>query len=94
MSKVILVMDKPKSCSKCKFLYEFQGVKKCQLMNVLYDGNSKLSQDNFTVKRHDKCPLKELPKKQTIHNTDTAHHRFAKGGYNNCIDTILKEGAE
>ena len=53
MSKAVLVMDMPESCSKCKFLYEFQGIKKCQLMNVLYGGASKLSQNTFTAKRHE-----------------------------------------
>lgn len=28
MPKAVLVMDLPESCSKCKFLYEFQGIKK------------------------------------------------------------------
>ena len=63
MAKAVLVMDMPESCSKCKFLYEFQGIKKCQLMNVLYGGASKLSQNTFTAKRHEKCPLRELPEK-------------------------------
>lgn len=57
MPKAVLVMDMPESCSMCKFLYEFQGIKKCQLMNVLNNGASRLSQNTFTVKRHEKCPL-------------------------------------
>lgn len=64
MAKAVLVMDMPESCSMCKFLYEFQGVKKCQLMNVLYGGASKLSQNAFTEKRHEKCPLRELPERK------------------------------
>ena len=36
------------------------------------------------------CPLKEVPQKQTIHCTDTTHHRFAKDGWNACISEILK----
>lgn len=35
MPKAIFIMDMPETCGKCKFLYEFQGVKKCQLMNEL-----------------------------------------------------------
>lgn len=31
MDKAILVMDMPESCSKCKFLYEFQGIKNASL---------------------------------------------------------------
>lgn len=49
MAKAVLVIDDmPKSCSMCKFLYEFQGVKKCQLMNVLNNGASRLSQNTFS----------------------------------------------
>ena len=57
MAKAVLVMDMPESCSKCKFMYEFQEIKKCQLMNVLNNGASKLSQSTFTEKRHDWCPF-------------------------------------
>ena len=38
MSKAVLVMDMPSSCSKCKFMYEFYGVRKCQLLNILENG--------------------------------------------------------
>lgn len=34
MPKAILIMDMPESCSKCKFLYEFQGIKKCPLREL------------------------------------------------------------
>lgn len=53
MSKAILVIDMPDSCSKCKFIYEFQGIKKCQLMNVLNGVCSKISQNRFTLRRHE-----------------------------------------
>lgn len=56
MAKAVLIMDMPESCSECKFLYEFQGIKKCQLMNVLNNGASRLSQNTFTEKRHKKVP--------------------------------------
>jgi hypothetical protein len=95
MAKAILIMDMPESCSKCKFLYEFQGIKKCQLMNVLNNGASKLSQSTFTQKRHDLCPLRELPEKREInHNKNHYISNFwteAKGvGWNACLDEILK----
>ena len=63
MAKVALDMDMPESCSKCKFLYDIQGNKKCQLMNALNNGASRLSQNTFTEKRHEKCPLRELPQR-------------------------------
>lgn len=96
MAKAILLMDMPESCSKCKFLYEFQGIKKCQLMNVLNNGASRLSQNTFTVKRHEKCPLRELPEKKETFTTIECHSngKWTEGmkvGYNACLDKILGE---
>ena len=95
MAKAVLVMDMPESCSKCKFLYEFQGIKKCQLMNVLNNGASRLSQNTFTVKRHEKCPLRELPeRKETVHPQECYDNSYwtdeMKAGFNACLDEILK----
>ena len=93
MPKAVLVMDMPESCSKCKFLYEFQGIKKCQLMNVLYGGASKLSQNTFAAKRHEKCPLLELPEKMKVCGKYPQPDRIApsyKVGWNACLDEILK----
>lgn len=88
MAKAVLVMDMPESCSKCKFMYEFQGIKKCQLMNVLNGGASRVSQNSFTEKRHEKCPLRELPEKK-----ETNYYMNNKGkgiveGWNACLDAI------
>lgn len=86
-------MDMPESCSKCKFLYEFQGIKKYQLMNVLYFGTSKLSQNTFTAKRHKKCPLRELPEKMKVCGKYPQPDRIEpsyKVGWNACLDEILK----
>lgn len=91
MSKAILVMDMPKSCSKCQFLYEFNGIKKCRLMNVLYNGASKVSQNNFTIKRHHKCPLKPIPKRKRAKLDDWNSETYVSG-WNNCIDAI--EGSD
>lgn len=105
MSKAILVMDMPESCSKCKFLYEFGGIKKCELMNVLYAGVSKLSQNNFTKSRHEKCPLKPLPEKKEeyyenkVKDINGRWITMSEGtdsvaiGYNACIDELLKGAA-
>lgn len=101
MAKAVLVINMPESCSKCKFMYEFQGIKKCQLMNVLNNGNSKLSQSTFTQKRHDWCPLRELPEKMEVCGTYNSEY-YAKGGkmpsyktgWNACLDEILKHESE
>lgn len=93
MPKAVLVMDMPGSCSKCKFLYEFQGIKKCQLMNVLNNGASKLSQSTFTEKRHDWCPLRELPEKMPDleHGYENVEKSIIRTGWNACLDAIAKE---
>ena len=91
MAKAILVIDMPESCSKCKFQYEFQGVKKCQLMNVLNGGASRLSQNTYTLKRHEKCPLRELSEK--VHN-DNGYDEYSDGydtGWNACLKEITGE---
>ena len=98
MSKAVLIMDMPESCSMCKFLYEFQGIKKCQLMNVFNNGASRLSQSTFSEKRHEKCPLRELPERMEVCGTYNAAY-YAKGGkmpsykigWNDCLDRILGE---
>ena len=57
-------------------------------MNVLNNGASKLSQSTFTQKRHDMCPLRELPEKAN-HPAYCDNGRFDKG-WNACLDEILK----
>lgn len=97
MAKSVLVMDMPESCSKCKFLYEFQGIKKCQLMNVLNNGESRLSQHTFTEKRHDWCPLRELPEKEETTYPQACYENSywtdeMKAGFNACLNEIMRQG--
>ena len=91
MAKAVLVMDMPESCSECKFMYEFQGIKKCQLMNVLNNGASKLSQSTFTQKRHDRCPLRELPEKKERRIGEHGERMF-RAGFNACLNEIMRQG--
>lgn len=86
MPKAVLVIDMPESCSKCKFMYEFQGIKKCQLMNVLNNGASRLSQSTFTQKRHDWCPLRELPERSD--HPEHCDNGMFDAGWNGCLDAI------
>ena len=88
MAKAVLVMDMPESCSKCKFMYEFQGIKKCQLMNVLNGGASRVSQNSFTEKRHEKCPLRVLPEKEHNNNEYDEYLDGCDAGWNACLDAI------
>lgn len=89
MAKAALIIDMPESCGECKFLYEFQGIKKCQLMNVLNNGASRLSQNTFTEKRHEKCPLRELPVKKELYLSINSEKGYCVG-WNACLDEILK----
>ena len=78
MSKAILIIDMPNSCEEC---------------DVIEFCHSNDWKTNLKIKP-DWCPLREVPQKHTIHCIDTTHHRHVKQGWNYCIDTILKEGAE
>lgn len=63
--KAMVVVDIPKSCSKCKFMYEFYGVKKCQLLNILENGGKAIiPQETLTIGRKDCCPLKKMPERE------------------------------
>ena len=96
MSKSVLVMDMPKSCSKCKFMYEFYGVKKCQLLNILENGgNAIIPTDILTTGRKECCPLRELLSKYAEKDfTPIKDERYDNGyedGCNACIDELLGE---
>ena len=92
MSKAVLVMDMPSSCSKCKFMYEFYGIKKCQLLNILENGGKAIiPKDTLTTGRKECCPLRELPKKKpTIGKESENDIIYMNAGYNACIDELLK----
>lgn len=79
--KAILVLDMPSSCMECTLCKNMSdNCNYCMTTNkIIVDVESKTHW----------CPLKPMPEKQIIHCTDTPHHRFAKNGYNACIDEIL-----
>ena len=89
--KAILVLDEmPSSCCKCKFMYEFYGVKKCQLLNILENcGKAIIPTDTLTTGRKECCPLREVPKKKDESDFDSDSDYFESVGYNACIDEIL-----
>lgn len=88
--KAILVLEMPSSCSKCKFMYEFYGVKKCQLLNILENGGKAIiSTDTLTTGRKECCPLNPMPE---YRKSVLRQEEFGEGldmGYNVCIDEIL-----
>lgn len=92
--KAILVLEMPSSCSKCKFMYEFYGVKKCQLLNILENGGKAIiPTDTLTAGRKECCPLGKIPSKYAEKDfTPIKDERYDSGyedGYNDCIDEIL-----
>lgn len=90
MSKAVLVLDMPESCSKCDYM-----------ANALYDGNVcilKVVAENYkkigNVIKPDWCPLWELPEKRPEEAPITYSHFGAyNDGWNACIDEITG-GAE
>lgn len=89
MSKAILVMDMPESCSECSICASWQSSAFsareywCPVME---------NKDVEPNKKPDWCPLKELPEKKE--NAIGANYQRFVNGYNACIDDILKGGEE
>lgn len=97
MSKSVLVIDTPYCCSECPLLYKSEDI---PLGNFTYQMTWQCRikpedvENGYITKpiynKPDWCPLIPLPEKQIIHCTDTAHHRYAKDGYNQCLTDIQK----
>ena len=86
MSKAILVIDMPQSCDVCDFVDDSEAGKMwCGLPTFGYEVT------DCIACRPEDCPLKDLPQKQTIHCTDPTFQRFAKTGWNSCINEILRD---
>ena len=67
--KAALVIDMPENCSQCKFMYEFYGVKKCQILNILENGGKAIiPTEKLTTKRKDCCPLEPVLEVDEIRN--------------------------
>ena len=86
MSKVMLVIDNPKSCSECPCISlgccnAVGGVGFCKKIYDIYD-------------KPDWCPLRELPQKYDEKDyTPIKDERYENGyedGYNACIDEIMR----
>lgn len=68
-NKGMLIVDMPESCSKCKFMYEFYGVKKCQLLNILQNGGvAIIPTETLTTARKDCCPLVPMRESEAVGN--------------------------
>ena len=86
MSKSVLVIDTPESCTECKIGHDMSGYMEvciiCQIAN-------KATLNDEAESRPDWCPLKPLPKKDDFVNIP--HGEYYTGyhdGWDNCIDEI------
>ncbi len=84
MSKAILVIDMPDSCSKCPLFGGFYSDMCCKGLNNR--GINYPYPENF---RQDWCPLKPVPEKKLAYITSSDHLIGFGEGYNACIDDII-----
>lgn len=85
MSKAILIMEMPSSCSECPCVDELFGcIRVCNRTGECISG--------YTVRRQDDCPLREVPQKSNTGKSDYYQWGDWEDGYNACIDDILGGG--
>lgn len=91
MSKAVLVLDMPESCDVCPFstMYETpDGLIECE--NPLSEEYG-CNVSDYEGTRPDECPLRELPEKKNVKDTETATAFATFIGWNACIDEITGE---
>ena len=87
MSKAILVIDMPESCSKCPLFGGYYADMCCEGMN-----NRSINYPYLEDFRQDWCPLKQLPNKRNVNNIWTMGGCISDDysvGWNACINEIL-----
>lgn len=90
MSKAVLVMDMPSSCSKCKLKSRLN----CEIEGVTHCCNlaeGMITLDKGFEERLPNCPLRELPKKDNKSYFPDEYSDGHRDGYNACIDELLGE---
>lgn len=87
MSKSILVIDTPDSCTECPL--------KSQLYDIQYicSGNHRRITIPASKNKPDWCPLQDIPSKKSVRDFNISHSDFEQRGYqqgwNACIDEML-----
>lgn len=84
MSKAVLVMDMPSSCSECPCCY----ITRCEVLE------KSLKTSEIYDCKPDWCPLRDLPEKMQVCGKYPQEDKIVpsyKIGYNACIDELLKE---
>lgn len=90
MSKAILVVNMPKSCEQCR-LHSFAG----KDFDIICEAQGRTQSYDVAYKsKPDWCPLREVPKKQSLNGGLSEFQMGARSGYNACIDEILKGSEE
>lgn len=88
MSKAILVMDMPKNCYECNLRFTNLS---CE---DICSKDNKYIEVNIFERKPKWCPLREVPQKRRTIGKESENDQLCfNGGYNACIDEILK-GAE
>lgn len=89
MSKAILVMDMPDNCSDCKLLDDMSWC--CGAFELL---GCDYTYEVPDEEKPDWCPLKPMPEYDSPAINPTVENTYYAQGWNDCIDEILKGGAE
>ena len=87
MSKAILIIDMPESCSECPF---YSGVMGGRCLVDMHKYNSREIDSLVDIERREWCPLKEIPDKKSEFSAQNDYILFSAKGWNNCINEILK----
>ena len=85
MSKSMLVIDTPKCCEECPLEMDVSGKYGANICR----GREKYSYNPDSKNKPDWCPLKDVPEKEDLSETDENY--IWSEGWNHCIDEILKE---
>ena len=108
MSKAILIMDMPINCLECPFRYKseemplgnfmYQSLFRCknEPEDISEDDGDIVYLNDVMMKgKPNWCPLREVPERKDetwdIMNMEDCYYN---DGWNDCINEILKEGAE
>lgn len=91
MSKAIIVIDMPSSCSECEFCLEITENHHC--CQRVSDDNERCKRIDYEVEfyQYEKpewCPLKPMPEEKQ--HAEEVLEVFINTGYNACIDELLK----
>ena len=93
MFKAVLVMDMPESCKQCVFC---RGLNACKLKKYLVGDRIctvyTVDKQVMEGEKPDWCPLRELPEKilESKSGYEKVTTSVKRAGWNECLDTILK----